>query len=235
METIQIRLNKNFVIGLLSLIVGLLLAYIVFSALAGSSRTPVVTDQVNNQQQQQAEQDVTITPSPTNTDENIFASKSLGLRFNYLKYGYSFDEDNHGIIRSVLVDTPTVAGNTISFSSNYGGSMTKYDKQPTQSLEAAISAQFLQGIPTTKCLPVRVTTDSENAFYTPTSSISYVILKSVVPGGCPSQFNFSNPTSAFVSFSSNPNAFFYVVGTADEMIPLLTSNGDPFWVTMKFN
>jgi hypothetical protein len=236
METIQFRMNKNLFIGILAFLAGAALSYIVFTLIADKPKTsvnPIPVEQ-DNGIGGPVIIDPTITPSQTNPDENILVSKALGISFSYLKYGYSYDENDHGIIRSILVNSPKVEGNKISFGSTYSSSMTMYLKQENQSLEAAVTSQFLSGIPATKCLPVRVVAGTESAYYTPGNGISYVVLRSITPGGCPSQFDFNNPSAAFVSFSSQPNKFFYVVGEPDGMMPLITAEGKPFWTTMKF-
>lgn len=234
METNTFQINKNLVISTLAFIAGALLAYGVFSLIAGSSRTEIQSQSTNQQTGvAPVETDPTIEPSTTNPDENIFVSKALKVSFNYLKYGYSFDESHPGVDRSFVVSAPRITDNTISFGTS--GTMTMYQKQPGQSLETAITSQFLAGIPTTKCLPVRIVAGGDNAFYTPGNGISYVILHSVTPGGCGTQFNFENPSAAFISFSGQTDKFFYVIGENDGTLSLLTAQGEPFWVTMKFS
>ncbi len=236
MEKIQFSISKNALIGILSFIAGVLIAYIVFLLVASATQPAIIphdqTQIPNGTSQNQVEQDVTITPSTTNPDENVFTSKLLGVTFSYLKYSYSFDENNPGINRAVNTPTPTVEGQTIRFADQ--ATVTVYQKAPGDSLETGISKQFLAGIPQTKCLPVRVNTTTDS-MYTPGSGISYITLYAVVPGGCPSQFDTANPSAAFVSFASRPDVFLYVTGTIDGTMPILTATGDPFWTTMRFN
>ncbi len=241
METIQFRMNKNLLIGILAFLAGAALSYIVFTLVADKPgkvadqpNPPIVDD--GGFDGPYEDSPLLIIPSTTNSDENVLTAYPFGITFSYLKYGYSYDENDHGIIRSKLINTPRFEenGNKISFGSTYSSYMTMYPKQQNQSLEAAITSQFLSGIPTTKCLPVRVVAGTESAYYTPENGISYVVLRSITPGGCPSQFDFNNPSAAFVSFSSQPNKFFYVVGEPDGMMPLITAEGKPFWTTIKF-
>lgn len=235
MEPNPFRSNKSLIVIILAFIAGALLSYAVFAIIANRSAVVVLPVEQDGGIGDTPQTDPMITPSQTSVDEDVFTSSSLGLSFNYLRYNYSFDENNPGIDHSTLVNPPRVSGNTISFGSNYNASMTMYSKQDNQSLETAIKTNFLTGIPATQCLPVRVVPETESAFYAPGNGISYVVLRSITPNGCPSQFDVNNPSAAFVSFSTQPNKFFYVVGGSDGMMPLLTAGGEPFWVTMKFN
>ncbi len=233
-------MNKNLLIGILAFLAGAALSYIVFTVVAGGSRTVVQNKLKDNAiVEQPVALDPTITPSTTNPDENVFTSKALGFSFSYLKYGFSYDENDHGIVRSVTVNPPVVVDNKVTFGPSYASSLTMYDKLPTESLETAIKRQFLQNIPSTQCIPVRVLEGAET-LYQPTNGVSYVFLHGE---GCPKQFDFSNPANMFVSFSSQPNKFFYAVGDVQGvddytgvtgLMPLITAEGKPFWTTMKF-
>jgi hypothetical protein len=245
MESQKSETTKHILIGILAFVSGVLLSYIIFTIFAPTPK-PVASSSNNQNIQSVPVPDVSIVQSPTNPDENTFSSTSLKLSFNFSKYVYSFDENGPGLNRSLPVNPPYVVGTTIYFGPlravlptigavDFGPHLTVYQKQPTQSLEAAIQSQFLQGIPSSKCLTVRAQSDSDSTLYTTTSTISYVRLQAAVPNGCPSQFDFSNSTATFFSFANQPNTFFYVVGSADGTMPLTTSTGDLFWTTMKFS
>lgn len=235
MQPAPFRIIKNILTLALAFIAGALLSYVVFTTIANRSTVVILPVEQDGGIGNTPQTDPMITPSQTSVDEDVFTSTPLGLSFNYLRYNYSFDENNPGIDRSTLVNPPRVNGNTISFGSNYNASMTMYPKLDNQSLETAIKTNFLAGIPPTQCLPVRVVPETESAFYAPGNGISYVVLRSITPNGCPSQFDVNNPSAAFVSFATEPTKFFFVIGESDGMMPLLTKTGEPFWVTMKFN
>ena len=231
-------------IGILAFIAGALLSYVVFDVIAshGTQQPTVVAQnpaliapQTGNTPVAPASGAVAvITQSSDNPDENVFSASSLGISFNYSKYVYSFDENNPGLNRSLSTNDPKLNGNTISFGPTYSSSMTVYKKDIGQSLESAIQSQFLQNIPSTQCQTIRVQAGSDYQFYNPSSNISYVVLHSVTPNGCPTQFDTTNPTATFFSFASQPNVFFYIIGESNNTMPLTTATGDPFWTTMKF-
>ena len=225
METSKTTTAKKALIITGAFILGFILSYIVFTVIARSSQ-PVLPVNANTEHPttstQNTPSDLSITQSPLNPVENILSIKSLGLSFNYAKYAYSIDENGPGLDRTALVNVPkfdTTQGPRITFGPTYTSFMTVYQKQPTQSLESAITSQFLQGIPSTKCLAVRIQSGSDSALYVSTSTISYVRLTS---------------TATFFSFASEPTKFFYAIGEADGTMPLTTATGDAFWTTMTF-
>lgn len=226
---------KNIIIVILAFLVGMLLSYVVFSTLAGKGPASVSQNQTPNDAQSTQNENPLITPNPSNPDENIMTLASFGLSFRYSKYEYSFDEDHPGLNRSVSVNEPQLSENVISFGPSYDSSLTIYDKDPGQSLETAIRNKFLMNIPSTQCQLVRVQAGTEYQYYPASTNINYVVMHPVVPNGCPTQFDTTNPSTTFFSFSNNPTKMFYVTGEPDGTMPLLTANGEPFWVTMKFN
>lgn len=246
MDNIEFKITKNTVIIALCVVIGILIAYIVLNAVSSSSQPMVVsvtnpaqTNTTTTQNQNTTVTvapvvpDFTITPSSDSPDVNIFSATKLGITFQYLKYVYSDNENNPGIDRTQTVNPPKIDGNNISFGPTYSSYMTVYQKDPNQSLEAAVKAQFLANVPSTQCLVSRVQAGADDAFYTPTSQISFVRLNSVTPNGCSPQFNFSNPSAAFFSFADQPDKFFYVTGEADGTMPLDTPTGDPFFTTIQ--
>lgn len=217
---------QNITIAILSFCIGVLISYIVATAIAKHSQ-PVIPVNVPVVEQPQTIQGVTVSQDPGNPDQNSAAVPSLGISFNYLKYGWSYDENDHGINRGVLTTTPALVGDRLTFGTN--GYLKVFTKAPNQSLETAISAQILSGISTQACIPFRIQADSDETVYSPVNGISYVRLNG---NGCPKEFDFTNPTATFLSLSNQPGKFFYVVGDSDGTLPLLTSAGAPFWTTM---
>ncbi len=243
MEKIEPKITKNTIIAILCVIVGMLLAYVVFSYVSGRSMgsaiseedsTTHVSDATPTEQPVITNSDFVSSVDLNKPDEMIFTATKLGFNFSYLKFGYSFDENGPGVDRTLLVNPPKGEGNKIIFGQDYSSSLTLYAKRSDQSLESAIREQFLVGIPQTKCIPKRIYTTDEDATYTPTSRMSFVRLKAIQPGGCPTGFDTGNLSAAFFIFSDQPTKFFYVVGTPDGTLPLTTVNGTSFIETIRF-
>lgn len=238
MESTPSYKYKNLIIGIASFAAGALLAVIIFSIIARPKPQFIPTAQVPAETQGTTVNPIDaliITQDPANPDQNIATLPDFNLSFKYSKYLYSFDEDNHGVVRSSPVNPPKLEGNVISFGPGYASSLTIYDREQGQSLETAIKTMFLNNIPSTACHLVRVQAGTEYQVYAPSNQISYVVLQSLTPGGCPSRFDFSNTSSTFFSLASNPSKIFFVTGSKDAIMPLTTADGVPFWETMKFN
>jgi hypothetical protein len=225
--------TQNIIISILCFLLGVILSYIVATSIAGHSvqNTPIQTPVTVSQGTPAT--GVIITSDSTNPDQNIATVPSLGITFKYLKYGWSYDEDTHGVNRSIVIPAPTVSDSTISFGNAF--SLTIYPKDSGQSLETAITAMLPATVPSGMCLPIRVAPESNDQFYPLDSGISYVRLHEISPNQCPPQFDITSSTSVFFSLSSNPTKFFYVQGTPTETLPLVTADGKPFWETMQFS
>ncbi len=243
METIEFKITKNTIITVLCIVVGILLAYVIFAYISEKNLQPTEKTPTSNSpivtEQPQPLAPVSVPDFISGIDMNkpdeiTLTATKLGFSFSYLKFGYSFDENGPGIDRTLMILPPKGEGNKILFGSDYTSSLTLYTKRPDQSLESAIREQFLVGIPQTKCLPKRIYSTDEDATYTPTSRMSFVRLKAVTAGGCPLGFDTNNLSAAFFTFSDQPNKFFYVVGNSDGTLPLTTPNGAPFIETIQF-
>lgn len=249
-NNIEFKINKNLVIIVLCVIVGILVAYIILNSISGGFKTPVPAPTTYTSENQNNPvnpappvavvpvlPDYTITSDKVDSDLNVFSSSKLGISFKFLKYAYSDDENNPGIDRTKTVPQPKVvedpSGSRIYLSNTGNSYLEVFHKESSQSLESAIKNQFLHEIASTECLASRVRAGADDAFYTPTNQISFVRLNNIKPNGCGDAFNFENVSAAFFSISNQPDKFFYIVGESDGTMPLRISNGDPFFVTIQ--
>ncbi len=160
----------------------------------------------------------------------LYISEKLGV-------GFTYDPTSDGVTSAVEV---TEVGNTIYVQLS-GAPITSgqwvevFDKDPNQTIEQAITAQFLKGIDPKKCfVKVDVASGGEEANHI-TATIAYpqpVPFEGpgIIPDSCPQDYSQTNGIRHFIMDKESPNKLLFVsIGQY-----VLTTDGIPKDPANKF-
>ena len=224
-------MNKNTLIGVLSVVFVFLVSYIIWQQDQRSSLVPSTVSQTQPQSIAPAPTIQSSIPFPeTSTDvidsvTNVgtYTSHALGITFQY--------QNNPAPVR--IAEN----GNTIKVD---GGATTiqVFKKDPSVTLQQAIQQTFLTGYDPTKCyVKVSSTPFFGDSEYT-TASINYPIYDGDIgsePGTCNDNYESGDFLSYFVYDPMHPNEFAYVNDgqSPDVMAPTPNQNSN-FDYTLRF-